>query len=346
MNVRRIAVRHPLATAVTVSLALHLAMMFSSGVAWVLPKQEIEFPIEARLQAPPPPPLPTPRPELPETRPTPAPLLPVADDTLPEAQDETPEQKIVATPTPEVPTPTPTPEPEPAQPPAAEMQPPPPPRQTAHELPERLEMRYTVLVGNKGFVMGSARYLWESRDGRYVLKSTAEPTGVAAMFIHSRVIQTSEGQVDAWGLKPDRYLQQRGESRQYMAMFDWESRRLMQSGPDGSRPLADNAQDLLSFPFHLTLTARAEEPEFVLPVTDGRKMRDYTFRILGKERLKLHGRELDTLHLQGTREGEGTMDVWLAGELGGLPVQIRTYDQGGRMIMLVAEALPNSDPTR
>ena len=59
--------------------------------------------------------------------------------------------------------------------------------------------------------------------------------------------------------------------------------------------------------------------------------------MLGEERLNLPGRTVDTLHLQGGREGAGTLDVWLDKGAMNLPVQVRTLDGKGKQVTLIAE---------
>jgi hypothetical protein len=48
---------------------------------------------------------------------------------------------------------------------------------------------------------------------------------------------------------------------------------------------------------------------------------------------------LDTLHLQGGRAGEGTLDVWLAPTRHWLPVRIRSLDQKGGTLVFSLEGV-------
>ena len=204
-------------------------------------------------------------------------------------------------------------------------------------LPGRVEIRYAVQYGEGGFTAGEARYLWESRNGRYTLVSTIEAKGLASLFISGRITQASEGSVNAGGLQPDQYTENKGERRQEPARFLWPENQLILSGNRGSVALLPQAQDLLSFPFQLAVTARENEGEFSMAVSNGRKLQRYRFRVVGEERLNLPGRSVETLHLQGSRDGAGTLDVWLDRNAASLPVQVRTLDQKGKQVTLVAE---------
>jgi len=199
-------------------------------------------------------------------------------------------------------------------------------------------IRYSVQTGegDSGFVAGRATYIWHHRDGRYSLVSTVEATGLATLFISGRIVQVSEGEVDASGLRPSQYWLQRNERKRDVARFNWELNQLSLAGRPGVS-LTPGAQDLLGFPFHLAMTAREGEAPFALAVTNGRKLNEYGFRVIGREPLDLRGRQLDTLHLQGVREGEGSLDVWLDLGRSGLPARVRTIDSKGKVMELRLE---------
>ena len=105
----------------------------------------------------------------------------------------------------------------------------------------------------------------------------------------------------------------------------------------GGSELAPQTQDLMSFPFQLALWVREDDAEWSLPVTNGKKLRDYRFRVIGREQLATGETRVETLHLQGGRAGEGSLDVWLAPARHWLPVRIRTLDQKGKVIVLTLQ---------
>ncbi len=331
-----------LAFALLVSLAVHLLMLASAGSWWTPPAEEIPFPIEANLVTPPAKVVavaPQARPKAiqaapvaPKTAETPEPSPPVAPEPEPvDAPPATvvavaPVEPVIATPIPPSSPASPAPEPaatEPALPPAL------------RQLPERLNLRYAVRAGDGGFNLGQAIYSWQQRDGHYTLVSIAQATGLASLFVSGKLVQTSEGNITAQGLRPEQYWLSRGERKQDTARFDWDARRLVQGNSGVELPAA--SQDVLSFPFHLAMTVGSLTTEWTLAVTNGRKLREYQFRNLGQERLAQGASEIDTLHLQGSRSGEGTLDVWLAPSRHWLPLRIRTLDQKGKVMVLSLE---------
>lgn len=206
----------------------------------------------------------------------------------------------------------------------------------ARDLPEQFTLRYAVHMGDGGLRLGDAVYQWRARDGRYSLTSTAEASGPAALLLSGRLVQVSHGRLGEQGLKPEQYWLVKKEKKRDVAQFDWQRGRLAQEGEQLALPAG--TQDLLSFPFHLAMTLRPDAAEWSLWVTNGRKLRDYRFRNLGREKLQVAGDEVETIHLQGSRAGEeGSLDVWLMPQRHGLPARIRTEDHKGKVTRLSLE---------
>ncbi len=230
------------------------------------------------------------------------------------------------------------PAPPPAPPPAVEA--PAAPAVAAararRDLPERIELKYSVQSGDQGFTVGQTTYSGHLRDGRYALVSVTEATGVAALFVGGQIIQRSEGWLTESGLQPEKFWGEKGDRKRPPVRFDWAQKRLLL--PAGGVELPPHTQDLLSFPFHLALLAGEDDAAWSLPVTNGKKLREYDFHVAGRETLPLGDGRVDTLRLQGSRSGEGSLDVWLAPARHWLPVRIRTQDQKGKVIVLTLQA--------
>ncbi len=328
--------------ALLLSLLAHLIAAGSSSHWWTPPAPEIPFPIEARLlEIAPAPTLAAPlatvrakpqaevklaaRPVPPAEVEVAAP--PPAAEAMPPAQVANPVRAVE----PLVPAPEPVP---PSDPPSA-VSPPPATSRALRNLPERIALRYGVQSGEDGFTVGQTTYSGRIGDGRYSLVSVTEATGIAALFVSGKIIQTSEGKVTASGLQPEQFWSAKGEKRLPPVRFDWPQQRLLL--PSGGVDLPPQAQDLLSFPFHLAMRVREDDAAWSLPVTNGKKLREYGFQVLGREVLELTDERVETLRLQGSRSGEGSLDVWLAPARSWLPVRIRTLDQKGKVIVLTLQ---------
>jgi len=331
--------------ALILSVVLHLIGFEQIGGLAREAPVSLAFPIAARLEDPPPAPSSPPRPAPPSsTRPAAPPLFgetPIAPAQAPAVSEDAPRldepiEPLQAVAAAEEPQPTqPQVEAHPA-PVAAE-------RPVRRQLPSSLSLSYAIQTSADGFTAGRAEYRWQSRNGRYSLLSTTQAVGVVALFMSGRIVQVSAGRLDETGLRPDQFWIRRNENRQESARFDWAGARLHLGEGRGEFDLPPQAQDLLSFAFHLALTADPDEREFDLWVTNGRRFKDYRFRNLGPARVEVAGHKRDTLHLRGSRPGEGQLDVWLDLDLGGLPLKIATVDNKERTFVLLAESLPMAE---
>lgn len=332
--------------ALLLSVLVHLVLAGSSRHWWTPLASEIPFPIEAHLQLPEtarvvaqvsaPAPVTGVRQTTTVPQPRQSPQAPAAEmPTAVSVPPDAAEPVVVAQAAPvELPTPEVTPPAMPQNlsqnlsPTAADA----PPARPLRSLPQQLALRYSVQSGEDGFTLGESLYSGWIRDGRYSLSSVSEATGVAAMFVSGKIIQRSEGSIGPDGLQPERFWGEKGSRVQTPVRFDWPSRLL--ALPGGSVELPTQTQDLLSFPFHLAMTLQVTDAPWTLPVTNGKKLRIYQFQIVGRESLNLGDQRVEALRVQGSRAGEGSLDVWLAESRHWLPVKIRTLDQKGKVIVL------------
>lgn len=340
--------RHVFVVALTVSVLAHLLAV--GGVPWSsAPTLEVSLPIEARLVAapapvvdrpPPPPSPPSRRPPLPViAEPSPPEVTMAAQDVgetaLPEAETATPAADVPGDEAPPAePAPEPLPEAASAEPQASETLAVAMPALRA--LPARAVLRYAVQTSEGGFTLGRSTITWTRSDERYVLESVTEASGVTALLVSGRIAQRSEGHVTDAGLRPERFAMERGKRSPQNAVFDWSRERLRLHS--GEVELPAQAQDVLGFPFHLAMVLRGDEAPWRMAVTDGRKLREYDFRVVGRMPPPRAERFADAVHLRGSREGDGSLDVWLAPSLHWLPVRIRTLDDKGRAMVLSLEA--------
>ena len=335
--------------AIALSLLAHLVVVGNAGFGWVTPQAEIPFPIQASLQMASEPKVATPAVEQvvepkPQTK-QPAPVqvdavtpsvsdLPqpaVEPDLLVESELLAPVEAVERV----QPEPTTKSVVEVAAETTAVDESVVEPMRALRHLPTRIALRYRVESGENGFAIGQTHYSGEFDAGRYSLASVTEATGIAAFFISGKIIQTSEGRVTEFGLQPTSFWSAKGQRSQAPVRFDWAQSRLML--PSGGVELLPQTQDLMSFPFHLAMLMTDSAQEWKLPVTNGRKLREYVFHKLGQVSLTLGERQVETLHLRGERSGEGSLDVWLAPSHNWLPIRIRTLDQKGRVIVLTLQ---------
>jgi hypothetical protein len=302
----------PLALAIAISALLHAAAVTMPD--WDLPGAPEPEPPQLEAHLLPPPAVAAPLPEKPKPRPRrAAPREPHRIAAAPAVNADAMPAAMIAPPV--VLAASAVPAAEPPLPPA----PPAPP------WPGKGRVRYKVTYGDGGFVIGETTQEWRVEGGRYSIRSVAEPKGLAALRGRTRT-QVSEGSVNADGLQPQEFRDQREGRDGEAANFDWPGSRVVFSGGRGEGRLAPGAQDLLSVFYQLAWLAPRQDIDMTV-ATAGRIGR-WTFEWLGEESLKLETGVIPTLHLRTRADGD-TTEVWLAPAHGGLPVKIRYTDRKG-----------------
>ena len=341
--------------ALVFSLLAHWVVAGYSSRWWTSPADEIPFPIETRLDlvasaqvspVRPAEPVPIRRPAL-----SPVPMQPVqpvsAPGAAPQAVPEMPatptqspiEAPVAVAPETSIESPQTPSEVQPVA--AASLETPEMPGSSKlapraiRNLPQQIALRYSVQSGEEGFVLGQSVYSGWIRDGRYSLTSVTEATGITAMFMSGKITQRSEGSLTAEGLQPDKFWGEKGQLVQPPVRFDWPNRLLLL--PAGAVELPAQTQDLLSFAFHLAMRVQDNDAAWELPVTNGKKLRNYQFQVMGWDAIGITYSPHEALRLQGSRSGEGSLDVWLAPARYWLPVRIRTLDHKGKVIVLTLQ---------
>jgi hypothetical protein len=193
---------------------------------------------------------------------------------------------------------------------------------------------------------GAARLDWRrGEDGRYEieLRAAAEapglPQGASAPSSALTPHWTSRGAFDAAGIAPERFAVARRGRERHAANFQREAGIVSYAGPARTWPLAEGAQDRLSWMIQLAAVLQANPElgsagaEVSMMVVGAHGDADvWTFTVVGAETVDGPGGEtLDTLLLQ--REARHAHDpqvqVWAAPRLHHLPVRLRLTRRGG-----------------
>ena len=209
-------------------------------------------------------------------------------------------------------------------------------------LPGKGRMRYIVTRGEGGFIIGESVHSWNHDGFTYRLESQTETTGIAAVFKPARIVQRSEGEISAAGLRPREFRHERAAGID-TASFDWGRRVVAYAGREGS--LVEGTQDMLSMYYQLVLLApRSGAVE--MPIATGRKLAKYRFDVLGEETLSFPVGERQTVRVR-TRSGNDHIEMWLpigAGEQArGMPLKIRIIDRKGDIYDQIADDLSSTE---
>ncbi len=320
--------------ALIVSVLLHLGL-FSQ--VWIVPQMgklgDSPAPLVARLVLSPPPSPP------PVVKPAPVPRKLILKPRLPAVippqviqpdPASAPHADPIAAPV------TVSPEPDAAPavadaiaPEAAPVDPSPP----LNKLPRRLTLEYQV---NYGLASGKQTLLWVNEGDRYTITSVVAAGGMASLIFSGQLVQTSRGRITATGLQPEEFWDQRGNQRN-QSRFDYAAHTVQTDGSKGPRTvsLPEGMQDALSLLFQIVLTAPPATDSDML-VFNGKKIRDYRYRVKGEEVLNTALGPLRALRMVRIGDADAErFEIWLAIDHYYLPVKLATEISGYGAELLV-----------
>ena len=200
-------------------------------------------------------------------------------------------------------------------------------------IPASARLKYDVKGEIKGFPYHVNGDLLWVQDGK-----TYDARMEISHFLLGSRVQTSTGQLTAHGLEPTRFGDK--VKSEVAAHFDREKNKVTFSANTPEVPLLPGAQDQLSVFMQLGAMLGAEPLRFpqgtTLPVQaiGPRSAEAWVFTVGASERLVLPGGELSAVRLW--RDPLGTYDpkveIWLAPEVGYLPVRIRLTQANGDVV--------------
>jgi len=204
--------------------------------------------------------------------------------------------------------------------------------QAAAAPPGRIDIRYAVQYGT--MTIGEGRDVFEHQNGRYQVRSESKTVGLAAVY-RLDVKRESRGLIDADGLRPEFFEEIRNGKVKRRVNFDWSKREatLFDGEETDVVDLPENTWDSTSFGYNFAF-AKPQPSDFPVHLTDGRRISDYRYAILGKERLETQIGALETLHVKKVQEpgDKRGLEVWLALDHHNLPVRIRYIGKNGRVL--------------
>lgn len=205
---------------------------------------------------------------------------------------------------------------------------------TAHGLPRRGRISYTLFYGDERQSIGSVVQSWEAGADSYLLASAAESTGLVELLWPQRLRYVSRGKMTRHGMQPESFTAsrtRRGRNEVAEARFDWAAGSLSYGHTENPRiaPLPAGAQDLVSFIFQMVLAPPAPG-RYRVPITTGTRFDVYDIEVSAEERIETPLGALRALPVrQLPRRGEATIEIWLAADYRYLPVRIRHFDRRG-----------------
>jgi hypothetical protein len=204
-------------------------------------------------------------------------------------------------------------------------------------MPPAADLSYGIRARQGGLTInGESQMQWQPADKRYTLSIETR-----AMLVGKILDEKSEGAIDAWGLAPARYTEQRFRKDATSVTFDRSAKLISFSASDRTYPIRGGEQDRASVIWQLSAVARAAPAKFRngsswnFFVVGQRDADPWTFKVGAQERVA--GPDGDVMAWHVTRNPppgseEQQLDIWLAPALQWYPVKLRFTEGGGDFI--------------
>jgi hypothetical protein len=195
--------------------------------------------------------------------------------------------------------------------------------------PERVEIAYEVFRDGSRIAEVVDRF--EHGSGRYRIVETWRGRGIYSFA--GEIVRSSEGSLDASGPRPDAFSDERSRRAPVRTTFDWTARSLVtqRKGETQSLALPHDAQDRLSFLLALAF-APPDGKAATFSVTDGNGLSTYVYEAVKRETVQVVAGEFEALKVARRpqrADDRRETEIWLARELGYLPVRIVLTDKDG-----------------
>jgi hypothetical protein len=345
--------KRKLVAALVASFVLHLVA--GAFLQHEAPEEKI-VPLTAKFMKLPPPPAPVvvaakPKPK-PKPKPRPETNAAVASLPIPqvaESEKTAPAEEKVAE-TAVEPKPEPSPEPvvakeEAKEPPKEEPKPSPPAEVAANLPPKKIQLGYTAFLGEQRTELGPVQLDFTHENGRYKLKINGRVKGLAAILYPGVFKGESEGLITADGLRPDRFIEERGSAdKRREALFDHANKKVTIPEKD-PLDIEGMAHDPLTWivQFYFAMP-KSEEATF--SVVSTRRIDTYTMKRTGKDNIATPIGNVDVQIWRGSRKPRadgsgsgGSAQFWLAPEWHFIPFQIQVVSANGRSAYLELTAI-------
>ena len=185
-----------------------------------------------------------------------------------------------------------------------------------------------------------------SRDGdNYKLVSDTETAGPLRVFLRDQLKVTSEGTIDAGGLKPNSYhfTRRNNQKKNISAVFDWSKRQILSHHADEDEifDLPASTQDRVSAMYQFMFNV-PRAAEVSLWMSQGKKAELYRYRKMGAPTLLINKESIPTVYYaREAAAGESKVHLWLGTgkDKYYLPVKIVFEDEHGASLEQILVSL-------
>jgi hypothetical protein len=198
----------------------------------------------------------------------------------------------------------------------------------------------TYEIYKSGIKIGQIEEVFAHSKDRYTLISTTRAVGLLAVFRPGKIVLSSNGLIDAHGLKPLNFSDIRegegGKNRR--AEFDWNTRQLtlIQQTQRTVLPLPDGTQDRLSAMYQFMFLSLDKANSLSFNMTNGGKLDVYNYLITHDQNVTVPLGTFKALYVASVPEaGSNRTEIWLAAEHANFPYKMVITDPDGDQLSQV-----------
>lgn len=192
-----------------------------------------------------------------------------------------------------------------------------------------------TMATNRVTLSGSDQSVW-------MYRSVTEAAGLLSLVRSDTRVESSRVRRQGDKLVPVEYHYERhggSRERNVTISFDWPNMRALNTveGQTWELPVPEGTQDKFGMQLSLMLDEQNHKLPLAYPIADGGTLKEYRFEFIEKTKIETGYGELETVRLRRQRDNDKRVtDVWLAPELGYLPVRIDQTKKGeGSATMLL-----------
>ncbi len=213
------------------------------------------------------------------------------------------------------------------------------------ELPDSFTASYALYYDDLKIGVMERRFINQGKTGTF--ESNGKLTGLAALFRKDRIAESSRWEVHEGQLRPleYRFVRTGGkrEKKEYHH-FDWYQKKIVSRTQDGEKILQAKPGVLDKLLYQLAMM-ELKDPENGLKfdLVDGTTLKTYTFKFVGREKIKTPMGKLETLKFvrvwPESVEHKRSSTLWTAPSLHHLPVRVDNTDNKGHLTKIVIKDL-------
>ncbi len=207
----------------------------------------------------------------------------------------------------------------------------------AADVPNKVEITYDVTWN--GMKIGKGEDRFEHDGKQFSIFSDTKTVGLASALYNLKVRREIHGTITPAGLQPGSFVEERSKKPRKSVHFDWANKQATLDSGSGPQtvPLPEYAVfDQSSFAWSFAFDP-PDGKEGKVALTDGRKLTDYRYAVVGKEKISTPLGEMETLHIKKIQEAgdKRGFEFWLATQKHFIPVRIVFTDDGSAVDSVV-----------